>query len=83
MDLKNMYQWIEDQKAIPQKKPLPVLSFPSIQLLDITVKELISDSEIQARGMKAVADRTPGAGGNALARKYASPRMKFLPLSGR
>lgn len=64
MDLKNMYQWIEDQKAIPQKKPLPVLSFPSIQLLDITVKELISDSEIQARGMKAVADRTPGAGGS-------------------
>lgn len=59
---RNMYQWIETQKAAPRKKPIPVLSFPSIQLLNITVKELISDSDLQAQGMKAVADRTPAAG---------------------
>ncbi len=60
----NMYQWVEDIKAAPVKKALPVLSFPSIQLLDITVEELIRSSDVQARGMKAVADRTPSAGGS-------------------
>jgi len=36
---------------------LPVLSFPCIQLMNITVKELISDSETQAKGMKLIADK--------------------------
>ena len=61
---RNMYQWVEDIKASPVKKAMPVLSFPSIQLLGITVQELINDSDIQAKGMKAVADRTPKAGGS-------------------
>lgn len=54
----NMKQWIKDQIASPVKRGMPVLSFPSTQLLGITVKELISSSELQAKGMKAVADRT-------------------------
>ncbi len=57
----NMKQWVRDQIAAPVKKGVPVLSFPSTQLLGITVKELISSSELQAKGMKAVADRTPAA----------------------
>ena len=61
---RNMYQWVEDIKASPVKKAMPVLSFPSIQLLGITVQELINDSDIQAKGMKAGADRTPKAGGS-------------------
>lgn len=60
---RNMDQWCRELLEAPVKKALPVLSFPSIQLLGITVKELIADSDIQARGMKAVADRTPKAGG--------------------
>lgn len=58
---RNMKQWIEDLKNEPQKKPLPVLSFPGIQLMGITVRELISSSELQARCMKAVADRVDSA----------------------
>lgn len=54
----NMYQWIKDIKAAPVKKAMPVLSFPSIQLMNIGVKELIMDSELQAKGMKLIADRT-------------------------
>ena len=57
----NMSQWVRDQIAAPVKKGIPVLSFPSTQLLGITVKELIGSSELQAKGMKAVADRTPAA----------------------
>ena len=56
---RNMKQWVADTIANPVKKPLPILSFPSIQLLDITVKDLISDSELQAKGIKAVADKVP------------------------
>lgn len=59
----NMNTWTQELLDAKVKKALPVLSFPSIQLMDITVRELISDSDIQAKGMKAVADRTPKAGG--------------------
>ena len=56
-----MQLWIESLKGTEPKKPIPVLSFPCISLLGITVRELISDSSLQARGMKAVADRTDAA----------------------
>ncbi len=58
---RNMYQWVKDQIAAPTKKAMPVLSFPSISKLGITVKELISDSEIQAKGMAEVAKATDAA----------------------
>lgn len=53
----NMHKWLEDVKAAPIKKPFPILSFPCVKLMDISVKELISDSDNQAKGMRAVADR--------------------------
>ena len=52
-----MRQWLEEQKAVRIKKALPVLSFPCIQLMGITVKDLISSSDNQARGMKLIADK--------------------------
>ena len=52
----NMKEWV---KTLPTaKKAMPILSFPCVSLLDITVRELISNSDLQARGMKAVADKT-------------------------
>ena len=59
----NMDQWTKELYEAPVKKAFPVLSFPYIQLMVISVKELINDSDLQAKGMKAVADRTPNAGG--------------------
>jgi uroporphyrinogen decarboxylase len=53
----NMRQWIEKQKSAEIKKALPILSFPCIQLLGITVKDLISGSDNQAKGMKLIADK--------------------------
>lgn len=58
---RNMYEWIEELKNAKEKKALPVLSFPSVQLMGITVRELINNSQLQAKGMKAVADRVPAA----------------------
>ncbi len=40
-----------------RNRALPILSFPSVQFLGTSVKELCSDSEKQAQGMKLVADR--------------------------
>lgn len=57
----NMKQWMQEWKNAPVKKTMPVLSFPSISLLGINVVELISDSSLQAKGMKAIADRVPAA----------------------
>ena len=57
----NMRSWIEDFKRGDEKRPLPVLSFPCVSLLGVTVRELISDSDLQAKGIKAVADRTCAA----------------------
>ncbi len=53
--------WLEQLKASPRKKAMPVLSFPSITLMGISVKELISDSSLQAKGMKMIADRIDSA----------------------
>lgn len=54
----NMHKWLEEVKTSPVKKPMPIMSFPAVQLLDIGVDELLSDSKLYAQGMKAVADRT-------------------------
>lgn len=53
----NMAQWIDNVRQVSEKKSLPVLSFPGIQLLRITVSELVASSELQAQCMKAIADR--------------------------
>jgi len=57
----NMTQWLYDMKESSVKKAMPILSFPSVQLLGIGVKELIYSSDLQAKGMKAVADRVDAA----------------------
>ena len=56
-----MKSWVDSLKGNGAKKPLPILSFPCVSLLNVTVRELVSDSELQAKGMKAVADRTDAA----------------------
>lgn len=61
MNKTNMEQWIASLFTTSAKKPLPILSFPSIQLMGCTVRDLISDSHMQAQGMKRVADRVPSA----------------------
>ena len=58
---RNMKHWAAELIAAPVKKPLPLLSFPCAALMDVTVRQLIHDSSLQARGMKLVADRVPSA----------------------
>jgi uroporphyrinogen decarboxylase len=58
---RNMKQWLTDMIGAERKLALPILSFPSVSLLGISVRELISDSGRQAEGMKRVAERTNAA----------------------
>lgn len=46
---RNMKQWIQELLAAPVKKPLPLLSFPCVQLMDVTVEQLIRDSALRHR----------------------------------
>lgn len=58
---RNMRQWAADLIAAPVKEPLPLLSFPCVQLMDITVRNLVNDCTLQAKGMKLVSDRVKAA----------------------
>jgi uroporphyrinogen decarboxylase len=53
----NMKKWFKEQLDAEVKKPMPVLSFPSISLLGVSVVDLISNSDLQAKGMKMIADK--------------------------
>jgi uroporphyrinogen decarboxylase len=63
---RNMSAWLEEIKSEKNKKAFPILSFPVAQLMGINVRELISDSEKQAQGMKIIADRNAAYGSNSL-----------------
>ena len=58
---RNMKQWAADLIAAPMKKPLPLLSFPCVQLMGVTVEQLVNSSALQAEGLKRVADRISAA----------------------
>ena len=58
---RNMREWLNELKNSPVKKAMPILSFPAIQLMNCSVKEITSDSSLQAYGMKKIADMTDSA----------------------
>lgn len=55
----NMYKWVDDVIAAEKKQAFPVLSFPSVQKMGVTVKELTASADLQAQGIKLIADSFP------------------------
>ncbi|RHP29896.1 uroporphyrinogen decarboxylase family protein [Lachnotalea sp. AF33-28] len=55
----NMNEWMG--RLAESRKPMPVLSFPSTQLMGVSVYQLTHDSGIQAEGIQKVAERTDAA----------------------
>lgn len=55
---RDMKAWRQALLEAPHKKPMPVLSFPAVQLMGITVKDLISSSDHQAKAMALIAQHT-------------------------
>lgn len=56
---RNMMKWVDEMIAAPVKKPMPILSFPAVTKMNVTVNDLIRSSDLQAQAMKLVADETP------------------------
>jgi uroporphyrinogen decarboxylase len=52
----NMYNWVEQMIYTERKKALPILTFPAVQYLYVTVRELVADPVQQAIGMRLIAD---------------------------
>ena len=57
----DMRSWREAVIASPAKQALPILSFPAIQEMGITVRELIGSAERQADAMRLIARAFPTA----------------------
>ncbi len=53
----DMKKWLSDVNSSPIKKSMPILSFPCVTLLGVSVNELTHSGELQAKGMKLIADR--------------------------
>ncbi len=57
----NMKNWLSEILESPVKKSAPLLSFPSVQILGKTVRDIISDSSLQAEGMRLVSEKCDSA----------------------
>ncbi len=57
----NMKKWLDGMIASDVKRALPVLSFPAVQMMGISVRELINSSDRQAEGMARIAGKFPSA----------------------
>ncbi len=53
----NMEKWLRDQIETKDKKAMPLLSFPSVQLMYMSVEHLVQSSRSMALGMRLLADR--------------------------
>lgn len=53
----NKNKWLGAVFDGTNKKPLPILSYPGAELIGASVRGLVTDAQLQARAMKAVADR--------------------------
>lgn len=58
---RNMSVWVREMIKARKKKPLPVLSFPAIQILDCTVSELVASADLQATALRAIGKRVDSA----------------------
>lgn len=54
---RHMKQWAYDYIHAPEKKAMPILSFPGVQIIGHTVDQLVRSGELQAQCMQAVSER--------------------------
>lgn len=57
----NILNYLKEAAKCENRRALPILSFPAVQKLGITVRELVKNSDLQAKAMKTVSDLTPDA----------------------
>ena len=47
----DMKKWREDMLAAPVKTTMPILSFPAVQMMGVSVRQFISNAALMACGM--------------------------------
>lgn len=57
----NTARLLREAARDPRRRALPILSFPAVQLMRAGVRLLMTDSDLMARAMEIVAERTPAA----------------------
>ena len=53
----NMGKWLYDIKSAKTKKPLPILSFPAVRLIDTTIDRIVKDGALQAQALRELIKR--------------------------
>lgn len=53
----DMKEWLKKAAASGKCRALPVLSFPSTGLMGANVRQIVTDSDLQAKGMQMIAER--------------------------
>ena len=56
---RNMNRWVQELLDAPVKTAFPILSQPASQLLHVSTRDLLFDSNLRAQGMKLIADLVP------------------------
>lgn len=58
---RNMQAWKDELIRAPRKRAMPILSFPAISLMGVSVQALCTDAQLQAQGIQLVAQRLDSA----------------------
>ena len=53
----NMKQWIQELREGKVKKTMPILTFPAVQHLGISVEELVKDPHLHVKAMKCINEK--------------------------
>lgn len=56
---RDMTQWVQNLIDAPVKPAFPILSQPATQLLNVSVRDLLYDSNLRSQGMKLISDLYP------------------------
>lgn len=54
----NMFAWLKEITETKARKAFPILSYPAVQFMDVSVRDIVTNGELQAECMKLVAERT-------------------------
>ena len=53
----NMKQWLQDLRSAKIKSSMPILTFPAVQHLGVSVEELVKDPHLHVKAMKCINEK--------------------------
>jgi uroporphyrinogen decarboxylase len=62
----NMNEWIQSILTSDERKAMPIMTYPGLMITGNTVKEMVTQGEVQYHCIKALSDRYPGIAGTTL-----------------